>query len=385
MNRPEFELATVIKRYGAAFVAQCKPNAYQLSVLNALLLCRTATLGGHRDQCDNEDCAHEHFSYNSCGNRHCPKCQVANQLIWAEDRMRNALNAKHFHLVFTVPEEMNAICLLGSKAFYSAQFAAVWETLHSFGYAHYGAETGAICVLHTWGQNLSLHPHVHCIVPAVGINLRNKLIDIGNDGKFLYPVRQLSTVFRAKLLTKLKLQLKKSEQLANYQNVIDQCFAKPWVVYCEPSLGDAKQVVAYLAKYTHRVAISNTRIISIDEKGVSFSYKDYADQGNQKIMTLSGVEFLRRFCMHILPKRFVKIRYYGILGSRYKQVVQPLKTKPDILQLTETRQQRIVRLTGFDSCKCPKCKTGTMQVVETFPRIRSPSNVYYLTDVNVKQ
>ena len=386
MSRPEYELSQIIKRFGADFVAQCKPNNYQLTVLNALQQCRTAELGGHKDRCDNDACDNERFSYNSCGNRHCPKCQIARQMLWAEDRMRDALNVKHFHMVFTVPDELNPICMLNSRAFYEAQFDAVWETLRTFGYSHYGVESGAICVLHTWGQNLSLHPHLHCIVPAAGLTIKGKLKDIGNNGKYLYPVRQLSIVFRAKLLEKLKLQLKKRNQLTQYQSVIDQCFAKPWVVYCEPSLGNAAQIVNYLGQYTHRVAISNTRIKSIDHKAVTFSYKDYADNKIQKLMTLTGVEFLRRFAMHILPYRFVKIRYFGILTSRYKQEVQSLKTKPDIIQLTETKLQRIVRLTGYNPCLCPKCKTGTMQPVELLPRIRCPDNVFYSRiNNNIKQ
>jgi hypothetical protein len=377
MSRSKLEMAQVIKRFGADYRVQHSPNNYQLTVLNALQQCRTAELGGHKERCDNDKCGNERFSYNSCGNRHCPKCQIARQMIWAEDRMRDALNVKHFHLVVTVPEELHEICLLNSKAFYEAQFESVWETLRSFGYSHYGVETGAICVLHTWGQNLSLHPHLHCIVPATGLTLRDKMIPIGKEGKYLYPVRQLSTVFRGKLLERLKQILKKQKLLAENQKTIDHCYAKPWVVYCEPSLGDAQKIVGYLAKYTHRVAITNSRIKSMDDKNVTFSYKDYNDNANQKLMTLTGVEFLRRFAMHILPRRFVKIRYFGILTSRYKLQVKSLKTKPDILQLTETREQRLVRLTGFDPCRCPKCKTGSMQAVEILPRIRSPGNVFY--------
>jgi hypothetical protein len=384
MKRSDLEIASVIKRYGADYRMQHHPNNYQLTVLNALQQCRTAELGGHKDQCDNDGCGHERFSYNSCGNRHCPKCQVARQMLWAEDRMRDALNVKHFHLVFTVPDELNAICQLNSSAFYEALFACVWDTLRSFGYSHYGVETGAICVLHTWGQNLSLHPHVHCIVPAVGLNLRDKLIAIGNEGKYLYPVRQLSTVFRGKLLERIKQNLKSNHLLTSvHQQTIDGCYAKPWVIYCEPSLGNAQQIVEYLAKYTHRVAISNTRIKSIDPENVTFSYKDYNDNANQKLMTLTGVEFLRRFAMHILPRGFVKIRYFGILTSRYKPQVKSLKTKPDIVQLTETRQQRLLRLTGYNTCQCPRCKTGNMQVLEILPRIRSPDNVFYPRTANL--
>mgnify|MGYP002661223313 FL=1 len=375
MMRTGFEIASVIKRYGAAFRMQHSPNNFQLTVLNALQQCRTAELGGHKDKCDN--CGTEHYSYNSCGNRHCPKCQLARQMLWAEDRMRDSLNVKHFHIVFTVPDELNPVCLADSLFFYESLFSCVKETLCAFGYSHYGVETGAICVLHTWGQNLSLHPHIHCIVPAVGITPRGQLKEIGSQGKYLYPVRQLSVAFRGKLLERLKRKLKKKNRLAEFQSIIDHCYTKPWVVYTEPSLGNAKQVVSYLGQYTHRVAVSNTRIKNMDQKGVTFSYKDYRDNANQKLMTLTGVEFLRRFALHILPRGFVKIRYFGILTSAYRQQVESLKTKPDIFQLTETKPERIARLTGHHPCKCSKCKTGTMIPVEIIPRIRSPDNVFY--------
>ena len=375
MARHGFEMASVIKRYGAAFRMQCAPNNYQLTVLHALQQCRTAELGGHQDKCDS--CGAQQYSYNSCGNRHCPKCQLARQMLWAEDRMRDSLNVKHFHIVFTVPDELNPVCMSNSLFFYEGLFACVKETLCAFGYSHYGVETGAICVLHTWGQNLSLHPHVHCIVPAVGLTPTGQLKPIGNEGKYLYPVRQLSVAFRGKLLETLKRQLKKTNCLAEFQSIIDHCYARPWVIHCEPSLGNARQVVNYLGQYTHRVAISNTRIKNINEQGVTFSYKDYRDNANVKLMTLTGVEFLRRFAMHILPRGFVKIRYFGILTSAYREQVKSLKTQPDIFQLTETKLERIARLTGHHPCKCLKCKTGTMQVVEILPRIRSPDNVFY--------
>ena len=375
MMRTGFEIASVIKRYGAAFRMQHSPNNFQLTVLNALQQCRTAELGGHKDKCDN--CGTEHYSYNSCGNRHCPKCQLARQMLWAEDRMRDSLNVKHFHIVFTVPDELNPVCLADSLFFYESFFSCVKETLCAFGYSHYGVETGAICVLHTWGQNLSLHPHIHCIVPAMGITPRGEIKPIGNEGKYLYPVRQLSVAFRGKLLERLKRNLKKKNRLPEFQPIINLCYAKPWVIHSQPSLGNARQVVNYLGQYTHRVAISNTRIKNIDHNGVTFSYKDYRDKANEKLMTLTGVEFLRRFALHILPRGFVKIRYFGILTSAYRQQVESLKTKPDIFQLTETKPERIARLTGHHPCKCSKCKTGTMIPVEIIPRIRSPDNVFY--------
>ena len=381
MVRTRFEMASVIKRYGAEFRMQCSPNNYQLTVLNALQQCRTAELGGHKDKCDS--CGEEHYSYNSCGNRHCPKCQIARQMLWAEDRMRDSLGVKHFHVVFTVPDELNPVCMAESLFFYESLFACVKEILCAFGYSHYGVETGAICVLHTWGQNLSLHPHLHCIVPAVGLTPTGQLKTIGNEGKYLYPVRQLSVAFRGKLLERLKRNLKKKNRLPEFQSIINHCYAKPWVIHSQPSLGNARQVVNYLGQYTHRVAITNTRIKNIDSNGVTFSYKDYSDNANQKLMTLSGVEFLRRFAMHILPRGFVKIRYFGILTSAYREQVKSLKSKPDIEQLTETREQRLVRLTGYKPCQCPKCKTGTMQAVEILPRIRTPDNVFYPRTTNL--
>ena len=378
--RPCNEIADIIRLFGADFVAQCQPNSYQVRTLDALQQCRTPTLGGHKDKCDNDSCAHERFSYNSCGNRHCPKCQISKQMIWAEDRMRDALNVKYFHVVFTVPDTLHAICQLDSKAFYSAQFACAWDTLRTFGYTKYGVETGAIILLHTWGKQLSLHPHLHCLVPAVGLSLQGKLKPIAEKGNYLYPVQQLSATFRGKLLQKLKQQLKKNDRLTpKNQQSIDECYAKDWVVNCEAPLGNANQIVGYLAQYTHRVAISNAHILDIDQTGVTFLYKDSQDNSKMKPTQLSGVEFLRRFCQHILPKGFVKIRHYGILGSRYKKEVQPLKdnSKPDLTKPVETKQERMVRLTGFDSCQCPKCKTGTMQTVEKLPKIRSPVNVLY--------
>lgn len=380
MGRTSFEMAEVIGRFGAGFVRQCDPNTFTMRTLDALSKCRTAALGGHRDVCDS--CGVERFSYNSCRNRHCPKCQATRQAIWAEDRMREALDVKYFHVVFTLPEELNEVCLLDSRWFYGNLFACIWETLRTFGYSHYGVETGAICVLHTWGQKISLHPHVHCIVPAAGISLDGKLRRITRDGDFLYPVKQLSQTFRGEILKKVKRMLKKRGCLQSCQPMLDKLWKKDWVVYCRPPLGNVQQIVNYLGRYSHRVAIDNSRILDIDDSGVTFSYKDYKDADKKKVMTLSGAEFLRRFAMHILPYRFVKIRYYGILGSRQKKAVKPLlarnrKTKKKAQdQALETRMERIVRLTGFDPCLCPSCRKGTMHTIETLPRIRAPSVLF---------
>jgi len=374
--RPKFEVSQIVDRFGAQYIGQCQPNSFTLRTLDALKKCRTSALGGHKDVCD--CCCKQRISYNSCGNRHCPKCQSNKQALWVDNRISDALDVKYFHVVFTVPEALNPLCLLDSKRFYNNMFESVWSVLQTFGYSHYGVEGGAICVLHTWGQNLSLHPHIHCIVPAAGLTLKGKLKHITKQGKYLYPVRMLSAVFRGKMLEKIKGQLKQSNRLPQYQSLLDCVWKKPWVVYCEPPLGNAQQIVKYLGQYTHRVAISNHRIQNIDDSGVSFFYKDYKDNSKKKLTKLSGVEFLRRFCMHILPYRFVKIRHYGILSSKQKDRIKPLQTqKHQEVKVKETAQERIIRLTGFDRYQCPFCKTGTMHTVELLPRIRSPNNVLY--------
>lgn len=375
--RPQFEIAQIIDRFGRQYIEQCQPNSFTLRTLDALQKCRTSALGGHKDVCD--CCGKQRISYNSCGNRHCPKCQSNKQAIWVDERMNNALDVKYFHVVFTIPEALNPVCQLDSKRFYNSMFECVWSVLQTFGYSHYGVESGAICILHTWGQNLSLHPHIHCIVPSAGFTLKGKLKQITKQGRYLYPVRMLSAVFRGKLLEKIKRQLKLSNQLPQYQSLLNAVWKKPWVVYCEPPLGNAQQIVKYLGQYTHRVAISNHRIQNIDDSGVSFWYKDYKDKSKKKLTKLSGVEFLRRFCMHILPYRFVKIRYYGILSSKQKSQHKPLQAKKPETKVEETAQERILRLTGFDRFQCPFCKTGTMHTVELLPRIRSPDNVLYKT------
>src|SRR5450759_2508387 len=229
MMRPQFEVAQIIDRFGQQYVEKCHPNSFIVRTLDAIQKCRTSALGGHKDICDS--CGKERISYNSYGNRHCPKCQGAKQALWVEDRMNDALDVKYFHIVFTVPEALNQICLLDSNLFYKTLFECVWSVLLTFGYSHYGVESGAICVLHTWGQNISLHPHIHCIVPAAGLTLAGNLKRITKRGKYMYPVLMLSTVFRGKLLEKLKRQLRQSKQLPQYQSLLDEVWEKNWVVF----------------------------------------------------------------------------------------------------------------------------------------------------------
>ena len=369
MSRPKFEIAQIIEKFGDEFVQKHRPNTWQLRTLHALRICRTAALGGHKEQCDH--CGTVRYSYNSCKNRHCPKCQASRQAFWMEDVRERIIDTKYFHLVFTVPQCLNEICLLNSHKFYSLLFSSVWQTLRAFGYTHYGVESGALAILHTWGQNLSLHPHIHCLVPAAGLSLRGSMKKIGKKGKYIYPVRKLSIDFRSVMMKKLKKQLKVAGILPDYRQTVEQAWSKNWVVFAEPSFANVERVIKYLGLYTHRVAFSNHRIKSIGEEKVSFTYKDYRDGGKQKLMSLSGVEFLRRFAMHILPKGFVKVRFYGILSNRYSKQMA-LYRKPSEKVEGESSRERLLRLTGFDAACCPRCKKGRMHIVEIIPRIRSP-------------
>jgi Putative transposase/Transposase zinc-binding domain len=369
MRRPMLEVADIIQRFGESFISKHQPNSYQIRVLRALSMCRTSALGGHKYRCDH--CGCEHISYNSCRNRHCPKCQCAKQAFWVEDRINNAYSVKHYHIVFTVPEALNEICLIDSKWFYNHLFETVWDVLHSFGYSHFTVESGAICILHTWGQNLSLHPHIHCIVPALGYTFKGLMKQIGRTGKYLYPVTQLSLKFRGKFLAGVKKHLARQDLLSDYLGQVKDAWNKPWVVYCEPSLGKPQHVVGYLGQYIHRVAITNHRIIDIGDHDVLFSLKDYSDQGKQKTTSLTGEEFLRRFCLHILPSGFVKIRHYGIYSSRFRSTILKDKCKM-VIKPVETTIERINRLTGIDICRCPWCKTGRLILADIVPRSHSP-------------
>jgi hypothetical protein len=244
--------------------------------------------------------------------------------------------------------------------------------IQSFGYSHYAAESGAICILHTWGQNLSLHPHVHCIVPALGYTIKGSMKQMGKAGKYLYPVTKLSLKFRGKFMAGVKKHLTSKNLLYEYHEQVKKAWNNRWVVYCEPSLGKPEHVVGYLGQYTHRVAITNHRIVEVGDHEVLFSLKDYSDHGKQKTTTLTGEEFLRRFCMHILPCGFVKIRHYGIYSSRFRSTIVKDKSKM-VIQQVETTIERINRLIGIDINRCPRCKKGLLILVDVIPRSRSPN------------
>jgi hypothetical protein len=304
------------------------------------------------------------------------------QLLWVEKLEKDALPVKHYHIIFTVPHSLNDVCLWNDRLYYSLLFKSVWDTLRSFGYSHYGVESGAIAVLHTWGQNLSLHPHIHCLVPAAGFSLKGKWKKIGtNKDKYLYPVKQLSATFKGKFLDTLKRKLRKTNKLSGFLPHIQKAYATDWVVYSEAPMAGAKQIIRYLGQYTHRTAISNQRISSIKSKEVFFLSKDYRDNATVKKTRLKGEEFLRRFVQHILPKGFVRIRRYGIYNARVKRNLNLQFTSREsgffkLMKQVETGEKKSAEKKAASGKNkphiCPYCKQGKMIRLRQLPRIRSP-------------
>lgn len=265
--RTKYELADAVNLFSTGLFEKEKLTPLQLKVLGKIASCRTAALGGHEEECDS--CGSVRYSYNSCGDRHCPKCQAAKQAFWIDELMQNTLPVKHYHIVFTVPHQLNVVCLHNKRMYYDLLFAAVWNTLWSFGYTHYGVESGAVAVL---------HPHIHCIVPAAGYTLDGKWKSIGQSGKYLYSVHQLSEAFKGRFLDSLKRALRKENALLLFDDKIRLAYNTRWVVNCEPSLTGADHVIKYLGQYTHRVAIINQRILDIAGGKVTFIAKDYRDR-----------------------------------------------------------------------------------------------------------
>jgi hypothetical protein len=374
ISKSNFELSDVVRKFGKELMQKHKLSPQQIKTLNNIVQCRTSALGGHQEAC--EHCGEIRYSYNSCRDRHCPKCQSTKQAIWVENLIDKTFPVKHYHIVFTVPHSLNDLCIWNDKLYYKVLFSAVKRTLHNFGYTHFGVETGAIAVLHSWGQNLSLHPHLHCLVPAVGYSLKGELKKIGND-KFLYSVYQLSQAFKGKFLYSIKRELKKLGMLKAFDSQIQKAYTQKWVVHSQVSTAKSEHVIRYLGQYTKRVAISNHRIINITDNKVTFIAKDYRDKAKKKLVSLNGVEFLRRFSLHILPKGFVKIRRFGIYNSTIirnldLQFITDNKDIKKIERTLESSLEKIKRITGFDITKCNSCKIGRMIVIKKILRDRAP-------------
>jgi hypothetical protein len=369
MVRATHEVADVARIFGDALLRQGEVTPARRRVMRALVACRTAELGGHVESCDS--CDYQRIAYNSCRNRHCPKCQGSRQAKWLEQRANDLLPVEYFHVVFTMPEELAQIALQNKRVVYGILFAASAATLRTLAAdpQHLSAEIGFLSVLHTWSQDLRHHPHVHCVVPGGGL---------ASDGSwvacrpgFFRPVRVLGAMFRGKFMAALRAAFEADElkfqgslaslgDAASFAACLDRAMAKSWVVYSKPPFGGPEQVLNYLARYTHRVAISNSRLLHVGAAGVRFRWRDSARGNRPRTMTLPGVEFLRRFLLHVLPRGFPRIRHYGLLGNRSRatklavcrlQLAAPMPLPPDttVVVAFEARDDH-----------CPRCRTGKL-------------------------
>lgn len=352
--RPSYEVADILQR-NIRQINSIVANSWQARTLYALASCRTYLLGGHIDRCTNPNCNHVHISYNSCRNRHCPKCQGHKREEWIRSRESELLNVPYYHVVFTLPAELNKVCLYAPKTIYNLLFKTAWSVIKGFAEnpKFLGAKTGMVAILHTWGQNLSLHPHLHCIVPGGGISQSEKWKHAKGKGKYLFPVKAMSAVFRARFVEGLRKQLKLDGE------VYKKLFEKSWVVYCKHPFFCPSQVVEYLGRYTHKIAISNHRIKNIEGGSITFTAKDYRHGGKSHPVTLADGEFIRRFSQHVLPRGFTRIRHYGILSSSLKKTIIPVLQE----QLGKTE---LPEKTALQHRACPVCKTGELVTLITF-------------------
>ena len=388
MDRPKWEVADVFRHYGEAYRDShgASMSTAQRRVMTAVESCRTAALGGHLEQCD--QCGHERNAYNSCANRHCPKCQSLARAEWLEDRRSELLNTQYFHVVFTVPEQIAAIAYQNKRAVYSILFRTTAETLRTIAAdpQHLGAEIGFFAVLHSWGQNLLHHPHLHCVATGGGLSPDGNWISC-RPGFFL-SVRVLSRLFRRLFLEAIEaaFSLGKLEffgDLAGARKTFPALLAElrriEWVVYAKPPFGGPLQVVESLGRYTHRVALDNDRIIAVDDQRVSFQYRDYRskDRYKSRHLTVAPAEFIRRFLLHTLPPGFQRIRHYGLLASHHKKqrllacrrLLQPhasLLPSPEQIATVASQLPALLSL-------CPICRVGQRVRIEMLPCVRYPA------------
>jgi hypothetical protein len=386
VNRHRPEVADVFRSYGSSYQAANGISVEQRRILHDLAVCRSAALGGHKKRC--ERCGHEEISYNSCRNRHCPKCQAALRAQWLEAKAEDLLNVPYFHVVFTLPNAIGPLALQNKRVVYGLLFRVVSETLSTIARdpKHLGADIGFLAVLHTWGQNLHHHPHIHCVVPGGGIALDGSRWVKCRDNFFL-PVRVLSRLFRQKFLACLSEAFNNGElrfygsletlgEPRNWCRLLAKLGSSDWVVYAKPPFGGPTQVLKYLARYTHRVAISNRRLVSFENDKVTFRWKDYTQENRNRTMTLDAAEFIRRFLLHSLPKGFQRIRQYGFLANRVRE--KKLSLCRELLSdasrgatpsdtTTPESTDNDAALDPYSSSTdgiCPACHKGRMAIVE---------------------
>jgi hypothetical protein len=394
MDRPKLEVADIFRRYGGEYREKhgASMSTAERRVMSAIELCRTSALGGQIEQCD--QCGHRCICYQSCRNRHCPKCQSLARAKWIEDRRHELLNCEYYHVVFTVPDKIAALAYQNKEVVYNILFQATAETLRTIAAdpKHLGAEIGFFAVLHTWGSALLHHPHLHCVIPGGGLSPDGTRWIPCRPGFFL-PVRVLSLLFRRLFLERLQnaFDSGKLRFFSALEYLRDRCeFARylepvrksKWVVYAKRPFAGPEQVLDYVGRYTHRVAISNNRLLDVEAGQVSFRYKDYRNQGQQKTMTLSAEEFIRRFLLHVLPHGFHRIRYYGFQGNRYRKdkldqcrqlLGMPIPEVPTESFETLDYRDRCEELNGVSLRICPVCRRGHMVLIDTLEASSRPA------------
>lgn len=385
------ELADIFRAHGGAYASGHRLSAVQRRAMRAIVACRTAQLGGHLEACDR--CGQSRYTYHSCRNRHCPKCQTRAKERWLEARRRDLIATPYFHVVFTLPHQLNALAQGNPRLIYRLLFSAASQTLLEFGAnpRRLGGQIGATLILHTWGQTLTQHLHVHALVTGGALTQAGQW----NPAKrgFLFPVKALSQVFRGKYLAALASAFEHGEvrlasgtealhDLRLQQELFDELRAQPWVVYAKNPMAGPAQVLEYLSRYTHRVALSNERLLSMDEQSVRFRYKDYARGTRSRVMALEAGEFMRRFLLHVLPRQFVRIRHYGVLGARGKRRALAQcraalhQVVPEPAPSAESVDAFWSRIAGVDLRTCSHCGVGHMIVVQVLaaqlPPARAP-------------
>ena len=393
----QIELADVFRLYGQSYCHSRPLPFSHIKVMRAIENCRTAALGGHVDTCSH--CGFERISYNSCRNRHCPKCQGMAKANWLENRKAELLNVGYFHTVFTIPHELNPITLCNKKVIFDILFDSVARTLRQFAADpkhKLGGKLGFTAILHTWDQRLLDHFHLHCVIPG-GVISDDNTHWVNARDNFLFSVKALSVVFRGKFIDALKNAYSNDELIfpgktrifakpQHFKKLVDQLYKKGWVVYSKKPFAGPEQVLDYLGRYTHRVAISNHRIKSIANGKVSFTYRDRSDGNKSKLMTIGAHEFIRRFLLHVLPQSYKKIRHFGFLASRCKkkylaQIRTILNSKQNPSEPVKMDAQTMfLHLTGVDLNKCPHCKHGTMCVGVQLPIMQT--NIFPVTKLD---
>ena len=385
--KPRFELADIVRIYGDDYRSNHILSPLYHKTLNAIANCRTAVLGGHLEECD--ECGYSQPAYNSCRNRCCPKCQGLNNVRWVMERESELLPIQYFHVVFTLPHELNPLALYNPELIYTLLIRAATETLQQFADRRWHGKLGISCVLHTWGQQLEQHIHLHCVVTG-GVLTHDQSRFIEAPKNYLFKVEHLGTVYRGKFCDKLlaafdrgELQNPPGSLLAgsreDLQTLIEHLKTKPWVVYSKEPFAGPETVLKYLSRYTHRIAIGNRRLQSIDGGKISFTWKDYKEDCKEKLMTLDADEFLRRFLLHVPPKGFVRVRHFGILAGRDRTAklarCRELYGLPKRAPKKPLSTLELLReLTGEDPMQCPHCTIGTLVPVAAFPNHLSRRN-----------